>query len=208
MEEKNTKPIVNNKKGPSPAATRKPEKALLSYLHDLVFLITGIILVFTLMFRVVIVSGPSMYSTLIDGDVLLLLNGALVGDPKAGDVIVASKESHDDGTPIIKRVIATEGQKVDIDFEAGIVYVDGISLNEPYTFTPTNLYEGVDFPVRVPKGCIFVMGDNRNDSKDSRNPEIGMVDCREVIGKAIFIIFPGNEKGHISRDFERIGVLQ
>ena len=69
--------------------------------------------------------------------------------PKVGDIVVATKSSYKDGEPIIKRVIATEGQVVDIDFETGIVYVDGIALYEPYTNTPTNLYEGVTFPVTV-----------------------------------------------------------
>lgn len=185
----------------------KGESVLLAYLHDLVFLIAGILLAFSLLFRVVVVSGPSMNATLVDGDWLLLLGNVLYGEPQKGDIIVASKDSFDDGAPIIKRVIATEGQTVDIDFIAGIVYVDGTALDEPYTLTPTNQYEGIDFPLTVDEGCVFVMGDNRNKSKDSRSTEIGLIDEREILGKAIFLAFPGNNKGEQARELDRIGVI-
>ena len=180
---------------------------ILAYLHDLTFLIAGILLIFSLLFRVVIVSGPSMNNTLIDGDWVLLLGNTLYKDPQYGDIIVASKDSYDDGSPIIKRIIATEGQVVDIDFEEGIVYVDNVPLDETYTLTPTNIREGIEFPLTVEPGCVFAMGDNRNISKDSRSPDIGQIDKREILGKAIFIIFPGNNGGHLTREFDRIGVL-
>ena len=186
---------------------RKFGNVFLPYLHDLTFLIAGVLLVFSLLFRVVVVSGPSMDTTLTDGDWLLILGNVLYQDPKHGDIIVASKDSYDDGTPIIKRVIAKEGQTVDIDFEAGLVYVDGVALNEPYTLTPTNLIEGTEFPLTVDEGCYFVMGDNRNVSKDSRSTEIGQIDHREILGRAIFLFFPGNDGGDVERDFGRIGVL-
>ena len=185
----------------------KKTNGFLANLHDIVFLVAGVLLVFSLLFRVVIVSGPSMNDTLIDGDWLLLLGNVLYSKPEVGDVIVASKESYDNGTPIIKRVIATEGQSVDIDFDAGIVYVDDVALVEPYTLTPTNLFEGVEFPLTVADGCVFVMGDNRNVSKDSRSTEIGQIDCREILGRAIFLVFPGDNKGDFEREFSRIGVI-
>ena len=183
------------------------ENYILLNLKDIVSIVAGIILVFSLLFRVVVVSGPSMKDTLVDGDWLILVGNIFYNEPKAGDIIVASKQTFEDGKPVIKRVIATEGQKVDIDFENGIVYVDDIALEEDYTRTPTNLYEGVSFPLIVEEGCIFVMGDNRNESKDSRSPEIGLIDQREVIGRAVFIVFPGNDGGEEERDFARIGVL-
>ncbi len=179
----------------------------LSYLHDLAFLIAGVLLVFSLLFRVVVVSGPSMDATLTDGDWLLLLGNVLYQEPKQGDIIVASKDSYDNGSPIIKRVIATEGQTVDIDFVKGTVSVDGVVLEEPYTLTPTNLQEGIEFPVKVAEGCIFVLGDNRNISKDSRSLEIGQIDRREILGKAIFLFFPGKNGSSSEREFDRIGVL-
>ena len=185
------------------------EKEIVLYLHDLVHLLAVVLIVFVLLFRIVIVDGSSMYSTLRDGDWLLVAGRVFYKEPQPGDIIVASKESFNFGEPIIKRVIATEGQKVDIDFEAGIVYVDGVALDEPYTYTATNIEEGIVFPIEIAEGCIFVMGDNRNNSRDSRDPSIGMLDKREVLGKAIFLIMPGTgEKSNSGpRELGRIGVV-
>ncbi len=181
-------------------------KSILQYAHDLLYLL-AILIVVSLLFRVVVVSGTSMTNTLQNGDYLIVLSNVLYPEPKQGDIIVASKESFDNGAPIIKRVIATEGQKVDIDFNAGIVYVDDEPLQEDYVRTLTNVQEGVSFPLVVDEGCIFVLGDNRNGSKDSRNPEIGLIDKREVLGKAIFLFFPGEHHFTQERDFSRIGVV-
>ena len=183
------------------------QKIVLSYLHDLVFGLVGILLVFMFLFRMVVVSGPSMMQTLQDGDRLILLSNVLYTNPKCGDIVVASKDSFKDGEPIIKRVIATEGQTVDIDFEQGVVYVDGAALDEPYTNTPTNLFEGTSFPLTVMEGCVFVLGDNRNDSLDSRSIQIGQIDKRELLGKVIFLAIPGTNENSGKRDFNRIGVL-
>lgn len=180
---------------------------VLAYLHDLVYLLAGILLLLLLLFRVVIVSGPSMNDTLVHGDYLILLNNVLYGEPKQGDIIVASKDSFKDGEPIIKRVIATEGQEVDIDFTAGVVYVDGMPLEEDYIKSLTTLQEGMKFPLVVDEGCIFVMGDNRGVSKDSRNPAIGLIDTREVLGRAVFLVFPGKNPATNARQFSRIGAL-
>lgn len=182
-------------------------RGLLLYLRDLVCLLAGIVLVFSLLFRVVVVSGPSMNDTLVDGDWILLLGRVFYGEPEQGDIIVASKDSFKEGEPIIKRVIAVAGQKVDIDFTSGTVYVDDQPLDEAYTLTPTNLNGGTKFPLIVDNGCVFVMGDNRNRSQDSRSLEIGQIDCREILGKAIFLMFPGADSNHPSRDFNRIGAL-
>ena len=183
------------------------EKSFMMYLHDLIHMLAFIMIVFMLLFRMVIVSGSSMYSTLWDGDWLLLLSSTLYNDPQYGDIIVASKDSFNDGEAIIKRVIATEGQTVDIDFSEGIVYVDGVALEEDYTYTLTTNPEGMTFPLTVDEGCLFVMGDNRRDSKDSRHPDIGLVDRREVLGKALFLLFPGTDEGNAQRNFDRIGAL-
>ena len=183
------------------------QKTILSYLHDIAFGMVAILLLFMIVFRVVVVSGPSMQQTLQHGDCLVLLNSVFYREPKAGDIVVATKSSYKDGEPIIKRVIATEGQVVDINFEKGIVYVDGVALVEPYVNTPTNLYEGVSFPLTVKENCVFVMGDNRNDSKDSRSVEIGQIDRRELLGKALFLVLPGVTESVGEREFDRIGVL-
>ena len=186
------------------------EKSVILYLHDLIYLLAIVMIVFVFLFRIVVVSGSSMYSTLWNGDWLLVTGSVLYKDPQPGDIIVASKDSFNFGEPIIKRVIATEGQTVDIDFDTGIVYVDGVALQENYTYTPTNVQEGIVFPITIADGCIFAMGDNRNNSRDSRDPSIGMIDTREILGKAIFLLFPGSgEKGNTApRDFHRIGAIK
>ncbi len=187
-------------------------KTLLVYAHDVLYLLAALV-IFSLFLRVVVVDGTSMNNTLKDGDYLLVLSNVFYRDPQQGDIIVCSKETFDNGAPIVKRVIATEGQKVDIDFNAGIVYVDDVPLDEPYTMTPTSLYEGVDFPLIVGENCVFVLGDNRNGSRDSRHPSIGLIDEREVIGKVIFLFIPGTNgvdyagDPRESRDFSRIGVV-
>ncbi len=186
------------------------KKSTVLYLHDLIYMLVLIMIVFLLVFRVIIVSGSSMYSTLLDGDYLLLLSNVFYHEPEQGDIVVISKESFDNGSAIVKRVIATEGQIVDIDFANGIVYVDGLPLEEDYINTPTNVEESMAFPLIVDENCVFVMGDNRNASKDSRNPEIGLVDKREILGKAVILLYPGMGEGDYSapRNYERMGAIQ
>ena len=183
------------------------DKSILLYLHDIVYMLSIIVVVLLLVFRVVVVSGSSMYHTLLDGDLLLLLSNTFYTQPEYGDIVVLSKQSFDNGVPIVKRVIATEGQTVDIDFNQGIVYVDGKPLEEPYTYTPTNTQGGTVFPLTVDDGCVLVMGDNRNGSRDSRYPEIGQIDTREILGKAILLLYPGAGEYGVETDYSRIGVL-
>ena len=177
------------------------------YIHDLVYLLGIGLMILLLFFRIVVVSGSSMKNTLLDGDYLLLLSNTFYHSPEYGDIIVVSKDSFDNGAPIVKRVIATEGQTVDIDFERGVVYVDGEELFESYIAGLTVRDEGVVFPLVVDEDCVFVMGDNRLVSQDSRSPEIGLIDSREIMGKAIFLFLPGTDRGNVNRDFSRIGVL-
>ena len=186
--------------------TKEHTKIILSYLHDLVCLIAAVMLLFSFCFRVVVVSGPSMNNTLYDGDCLLVLGRVFYTEPKQGDIVVISKASFRNGTPIIKRVIATEGHVVDIDFETGVVYVDGEPLDEPYTHKRTyRCADNIEFPVTVSENCVFVLGDNRDVSQDSRSADIGLIDNREILGKAIFLFFPGANNNH--RDISRIGGL-
>ena len=109
---------------------------------------------------------------------------------KAGDVVVFKKDEYDPERALVKRVIATEGQTINIDFDKGIVYVDGQAIEEDYIMELTT--NKLDFigPQEVPEGCVFVMGDNRNASTDSRKKEIGMVDSRLILGKAYFVVYP------------------
>lgn len=191
---------------------KQEEKVSLSqsvvlYVHDLTYMLLSVILVFLLLFRVIVVTGDSMYDTLWDGDFLLLLSNVFYSRPEQGDIVVISKKSFDEGKPIVKRVIATEGQTVDIDFEQGIVYVDGQALQEPYIRDLTTQDRGTRFPLTVAPGCIFVLGDNRPVSRDSRAPEIGQIDTREVLGKALCLMLPGTHHGSLPRDFDRIGAI-
>ncbi len=178
------------------------------YLHDAVYLLTTVLLILLLVFRIIIVSGDSMKMTLRDGDYLLLLSNLFYQEPRQGDVVVISKEAFDNGAPIVKRVIATEGQTVDIDFETGDVYIDGRILQEEYINNLTLNSWGTEFPLTVEENCIFALGDNRAVSRDSRDPIIGQVDRREVLGKALFLFFPGSDHGKAAREFDRIGAVQ
>ena len=181
---------------------------MLLYVHDLMCMLLAVMLLFLVVFRVILVTGDSMFSTLWDGDYLLLESRMFCGEPEPGDIVVISKASFDNGSPIVKRVIATEGQTVDIDFESGTVYVDGEALSEAYIHNETTNEEGTVFPLTVAENCIFVLGDNRAVSLDSRSPQIGQIDRREVLGKAICLLIPGTHHGQLLPDYSRIGAIQ
>ncbi len=163
-------------------------------LRSLVWIILAVIFVFTFIVRLTVVDGPSMKDTLQHGDIVLTRR--LGYTPRQGDVVVLTKESFRSDS-IIKRVIATEGQRVDIDYAANTVTVDGEELSEPYLPEPMRVpgYGDTVNHLTVPEGCIFVMGDNRNHSSDSRYPDIGVVDVRCVIGKATLVLFPFSDFG-------------
>lgn len=167
-------------------------------------LVAGI-LIFTFVARVVRVDGTSMLQTLQDND--LVIAWSLGYTPKNGDIIVFETESYTRG-PLVKRVIATGGQTIDIDFDAGIVYVDGEALEEDYTNTLTNRREDFSGPITVPEGYMFCMGDNRNGSKDSRDNDIGLVDIRCTVGRVFFILMPGLSDGDNQRHWNRIGIVK
>ena len=182
-----------------------PLQWLYEWVQALVGVVLAVVLLFTFAVRVVLVSGPSMRETLQDQDCLLVLNAPLCGGFETGDIVIIQRDDFRDGEPIVKRVIATEGQTVDIDFASGSVYVDGELLEEDYINEPTYVEEGTEFPLTVPGGSIFVMGDNRNHSSDSRSSDLGTVDTRYVIGRAVFLLFPGADETTGERDFGRIG---
>ena len=155
----------------------------------LVSMMAVFVMMFTFVARIIVVSGPSMENTLWGGDLILVWG--LGYTPKQGDVVVLTQESYQEDS-IVKRVIATGGQRVDIDYGANAVRVDGELLEEDYIkeqmFVP-GYGEGINH-VTVPEGCLFVMGDNRNESADSRYPDIGIVDVRCVIGHGLAVVFP------------------
>ena len=180
---------------------------LYEWVQSLVGSVLVVVAIFTFVIRMMGVDGHSMLNTLQHGDRLLVVNSLLYHDYKYGDIVILRKDGVFDDDPIVKRVIAVEGQMVDIDFTEGIVYVDGEALEEDYIREPTYTAEGTEFPLTVPEGSIFVMGDNRNGSSDSRDYRLGTVDTRYVIGKAAFLIFPGPDYETEKRDFKRIGVI-
>ena len=180
---------------------------LYEWVQSLVGSVLVVVAIFTFVIRMMGVDGHSMLNTLQHGDRLLVVNSLLYHDYKYGDIVILRKDGVFDDDPIVKRVIAVEGQTVDIDFAEGIVYVDGEALEEDYIREPTYTAEGTEFPLTVPEGSIFVMGDNRNGSSDSRDYRLGTVDTRYVIGKAAFLIFPGPDYETEKRDFKRIGVI-
>ena len=180
--------------------------SVLSAMHDLSYLMAIVLVLLLLVFRVVVVSGSSMKDTLIDGDYIFLLNNVFCSEYETGDVIVASKESFKDGEPIIKRVIATEGQTVRVEKATGKVYVNDELLDEPY-LNPKYIQNNYDLVQEfvVEPGCVFVMGDNRNSSLDSRSDQIGQIDTRQILGKAIVLFAPGKDPVSGGRDLSRIG---
>jgi signal peptidase I len=166
-----------------------PGSELYQNVRTLATVLTVLILIFTFVVRVIVVSGPSMENTLLNGDAMLVWS--LGYKPKQGDVIVLTQPTYQEDS-IVKRVIATGGQTVDIDYNHNTVTVDGVVLEEDYIkewmLVPS--YGTENSHVVVPEGHIFVMGDNRNESADSRLPTIGVIDQRCVIGKALMVAFP------------------
>ena len=180
---------------------------LYEWIQSLVGSVLVVVAIFTFGIRMLGVDGHSMLNTLQHGDRLMVVNPIFCHDYKYGDMVMLVTGGVFDNEPIVKRVIATGGQTVDIDFGEGVVYVDGEALEEDYIREPTYTAEGTEFPLTVPEGSIFVMGDNRNGSSDSRDYRLGTVDTRYVIGKAAFLLFPGADYDTGKRDFGRIGVV-
>ena len=178
---------VKNKEKAAAAEVRSARGEVNEWVQCLVFALIFCVILFVFFFRLVDVVGDSMNPTLENADKMVVSD--LFYKPKQGDIVIFRKDEYKPEA-LVKRVIATEGQTVEIDFNKGRVYVDGVLLDEPYIAEPTR--NQIDFTgiQVVPEGCVFVMGDNRNESADSRDSRIGMVDERLIIGKVLFTVFP------------------
>ncbi len=182
---------------PGQAPQAKPEEENGSFKQDLYYwaqalivVLVSLILACTLVGRVIRVVGSSMVPTLHENDLLLLQSVGYT--PQRGDVVVLRKETLM-SYPIVKRVIATGGEHVVIDYTTGTVLVDGVALDEPYIneiMVDTGSPSMTVLDVTVPEGSVYVLGDNRNHSSDSRHKDLGTVDERYILGKALFRIFP------------------
>ena len=170
------------------------DREVYEWLQCVVAALVVCLLAFSFFCRVVNVAGNSMVPTLKDREMVLI--SRMEESYDAGEIVVLRKESFK-AEPIVKRVIATAGQTVELDTENGIVYVNGEALDEPYINELT--YRGIDYekPVTVPFGCVYVLGDNRNNSVDSRSDLIGCVDTRCILGRVVFRLWP----------FDRIGAF-
>ena len=174
----------------SPA--QRARRELYDWIQSLMAALIFCVLLFSLVLRLIDVSGPSMNPTLYEGDKILVSD--LFYKPKAGDVVVfRNVNENNEEKALVKRIVATEGQEINIDFEKGVVYVDGEPLDEPYAAEP--IHSKLDFigPKTVPEGCVFVLGDNRNSSRDSRARSIDMVDERLIVGRVYAVVYPIGE---------------
>ena len=196
---------------------KKKEKSgvlydIYSVLHDLVYILAAVTLVFVFCIRLVGVNGESMLPTLKDNDYLALQSNVIMGELEYGDIIVARKMAFRGGEPVVKRVIATEGQTVLIQRDAdGVIraYVDGVALEEDYIYEAMEeRWYALPIEVTVEPDHVFVMGDNRNDSADSRSSELGQIHVDEILGKVLFVVVPGQDPITGERDFSRIGKVR
>lgn len=191
QKEKKTK-VRDGEQLPTEQQTRMD---LYDWIQSLMVALAICVALFIFAVRVIDVSGSSMVPTLHDGDKMIVSD--LFYKPKYGDIVVFKTDSYDPDRALVKRVIATEGQEVSLDFDRGVVYIDGAPIEEDYISELTTTKLDFIGPQTVPEGCVFVMGDNRNASTDSRKKEIGMVDERMILGRAYYVIFPLSDMGWI-----------
>ncbi len=183
--------MASKKKLSKAEAEEIQRKETYDWIQSIITALIICIILFLFFFRVIDVKGDSMNPTLYEGEKMLV--SGLFYKPKQGDVVIFKTDDYDADKALVKRVIATEGQVVNIDFDKGIVYVNDQPIEEDYIAELTRVKIDFRGPWTVPDGCVFVMGDNRNKSTDSRDKRIGNVDEREIIGRAYAVIYPVSE---------------
>lgn len=157
---------------------------LVRLLADAAITVAVVLILFRVLFNIVIIDGNSMLPTFRDGSIII--TQCQFVDLERGDIVVCDTDGYDGA--IVKRVIAVEGDTLDIDFDTGDVTLNGEVLDEPYIREATHQNMGTQFPLVVDKDHVFVMGDNRNNSLDSRSPDVGQIDQDDVRGKYLFSI--------------------
>ena len=202
-------PLPEDPAGEEKKETSSLESNLYTWAQALVIAVVGVVLLFTFGVRLISVSGPSMQNTLYTGDQLLVLS-AMFCDFQAGDVVVINDYNAEPqlNETLVKRIVAVGGQTIDIDFYNGAVFVDGEELDEPYIKEPTFTAEGLEFPLTLEEDEVFVMGDNRNHSSDSRDSRLGPVKTGYLQGKALFLLTPGATPDTERRDWGRVGPIR
>jgi len=186
--------------------TEKVSMELFDWLSCIVTALIFGVLIFVFVGRTIGVDGISMQQTLYDNDRVIMSN--LMYTPSNGDIIIFhSPADKFGGIPLVKRVVAIGGQTLDISPQNGDVIVDGVVVDEPYIFDMTTALFDFSGPMYIPEGYVFVLGDNRERTSDSRQNSIGLVDTRYILGQVHFILFPGaDELGN--RDWSRIGFVR
>lgn len=174
---------------------RSKTEFIFDWYDSLVFALAVVLIFLVFGVRITEVVGESMEPTLHWGDrVAVQIMGY---KPHRGDIVVTDSFTKY-GETLIKRIVALEGDTVDIDFETGAVSVNGQELSEPYISAPTSVQYDVEFPVIVPENCVFVMGDNRPYSLDSRSSEVGFIEEKAIFGKVLLRISPVGSFGKVS----------
>ena len=182
------------------------ENTIYDWARCLVSAVAGVVLLFVFVLRLIGVSGGSMQNTLYTGDRLLMLN-SIFCNFEQGDIVVINAYNAQLDETIIKRIIAVGGQTIDIDFSTGIVFVDGEALEEDYVKELTFTTGGTQFPLTLAEDEVFVMGDNRNASTDSRSTLLGAVKKDYIQGEAFFLLIPGKTEGTDKMDWSRFGFI-
>lgn len=167
--------------------SRKTAREIIEWVASVITALVFVTVLFTYVVRVVSVDGDSMEPTLNTGDRVII--SSLFYEPKAGDIVVIS-QPNEKNKPLIKRIIAVGGQTVRIDGETGNVYVDGKIIDEDYISGKTFELGDMTEEITVPDGHVFVMGDNREVSWDSRYEAVGTIDERYILGKAYLRVWP------------------